>query len=147
MGFITYDVSISPSTPKVDIGIQANASGLTVTMEGIGDLSIKAEPSPGTIVAGAISGAILGFFAGAAGTLLGGGAGVATVYAAGEFIASQMESQIKDGVKGLSCTVPFGEPLGYSLDVAGVKVGITLETLNLSTFGGMLLATGETKVS
>ena len=79
MGLITYDVSIDPAAPQVNITIGATASSITVTINSIGDFSVSAKPSPGTIVAGAIAGAIVGSFLGPAGALLGGGGGVGVV--------------------------------------------------------------------
>jgi hypothetical protein len=146
MGFINYDISINPGTPVVDLSISATPSSLTVKIDQLGDCTVKANPSTGTIVGGAIAGGILGLFAGPAGALLGGGAGVGTVYAVGELIQKGIQDGIHDGIKGKEQKIDFGETLGYSMDVAGVKVSLTLQSLNLSTFNGMLLATGDVKV-
>lgn len=146
MGFISYDISINPGKPVVDLSISATPNDLTVKVDQLGDCKIKATPSTGTIVGGAIAGSILGLFAGPAGALLGGGAGVGTVYAVGELIQSGIQDGLHNGIKGKEKKIEFGSPLGYSLDVAGVKVNLTVQTLNLSTYNGMLLATGDVKV-
>ncbi len=146
MGLITYDVSINPAAPQVNITIGATASSITVTLNSMGDFSVSANPSAGTIVAGAIAGAIVGTFLGPAGTLLGGGGGVGAVYAVGALVASKMHDAIKDGIAGKQKTIDFGKPIGYSFDVQGVTVNVQAATLSLSTYNGMLMATGSVNV-
>lgn len=139
MALISYDVSIDPSNPEVQLGISATPSSVTIEVEEIGDCSISVKPSTGTIVAGALAGAIAGAF--------GSAVGVATVYAAGALIKTAIEDAIKNGVKGQSQKQDFGHPLGYSVQVEGVDVKVEAETLSLSTYNGMLLLTGTVKVS
>ncbi len=147
MALIHYDVTISPDNPEVQFSISATTTSFTVQVEHMGDFSIKVDPSAGTIVAGVVAGAIVGAFGGPAGILLGGGAGVGAVYAVGALIKSGLESGLKDGINGQKETIDFGQALGYSINVAGVQVDLTLAALNLSTYDGMLMATGQVQVS
>jgi hypothetical protein len=151
MALISYDVSIDPSNPEVQLGISAVPSSITVEVENIGDYSLSVQPSTGTIVGGVVAGAILGGFLGlGVGALLGGSAGVGTVYAVGELIKSALQSGIGSGLKGQNISTDFytpPHPLGYSIQVEGVDVKVEAATVKLDTYNSMLMITGTVKVS
>ena len=151
MSLISYDVSVDPSTPQVNLSISATPDSFSVTFDGLGSYSIDVKPSTGTIIGGVVSGAILGTLtAGPLGTLLGGGGGAAAVYAVGALLKSGIESGVSDAVssfKGKKETVSQDAPLGYTLNVEGVDVKVEAESVSLDTYDGMLLVTGSVKVS
>lgn len=148
MSLINYDVSISPA--QVVLGVAAAPDHLTVSLDQQ-DIGIDVKPSTGTIVGGAVAGTIVGFFAGfGVGALFGGGAGVGTVYAVAKLIQDGLGSAVSGALQGhFPYEQDFGQPLGYSIDLSelGITVGVTLATIQLSTFNGMLEAAGTVQVS
>lgn len=153
MAIIKYDVDVSPSKPVADFGLSASPKDITLTFSGLESYSLDVKPSAGTIVAGVVAGALVGSFAlFGLGTVLGGAAGAGLVFAIAATIKSELKSKINDMVneyKGDSQSVELnnGKPLGYGFEVQGVQVDVAAETLSLSTYDGMLMATGTVKVS
>lgn len=147
MGLINYDVTVTPAQPQVFLTISAAPASLTVKVDHLGDFSLQVSPATGTIVGGVVAGAIVGLFTGGpAGALLGGAGGAAALEGVGALLATTMRDGIKDGVKDQGKTVDFGHPIGYSLPVGDVTVTVSLKTLSLSTYDGMLMATGDLQV-
>lgn len=148
MSLINYDVKITDASLEVGVGLTPQS--LTVNLDK-SDISFDVQPATGTIVEGAVAGAIVGAFVGAGvGALFGGGAGVGTVYAVAAVIKSGLEAAVGDAVGGLfPYTYSLGKPLGYSIDLGdlGVTVGVTLSSVSLGTYDGMLLASGTVQVS
>lgn len=148
MSIIHYDVKISPA--DVELGVTMTPEQVTVNLLRQ-DVGIDVAPSPGTIVGGVVAGAIVGgFLEAGVGALFGAGAGVGTVYAVAKLIQESLATIISDAVNGVfPHTVCFGQPLGYRIDPGdvGVAVGVTLSSVELGTFDGMLLASGTVQVS
>jgi predicted RecA/RadA family phage recombinase len=150
MGFINFDVVVI-SPPEVDFSVSATPTALTIGVDEIKNLSLNVLPGPGVIVAGAIAGAILAVFSGPAGSAL----TVTVVFAVATLLKQRLEDGIKNYLKGKTKTIEFSksaEPIGYTIslkEIADVDVDIrvTAETLQLSTYNGMLMATGTVKVS
>jgi|GEM_PF-4781343 len=148
MSLISYDVKITDASLELGVGVTPDS--LTVTLDK-DDISFDVQPSTGTIVGGAVAGFIVGgFLSAGVGALFGGGAGVGTVYAVAALIKSGLESAVGDAVGGLfPYTYSLGKPLGYSIELGdlGVTVGVTLASVDLGTYDGMLLASGTVQVS
>ena len=148
MSIISYDVKISPA--DVQLGVSVTPDALTVSLVQQ-DIGIDVQPSAGTIVAGAVAGAIVaGFVTAGVGALFGAGAGVGTVYAGAKLIQGALQAGVSDVVAAaFPYTASFGQPLGYSIHVGdlGLTVGVTLASIELGTFDGMLLASGTVQVS
>ncbi|HEY3364149.1 MAG TPA: hypothetical protein VGK74_03720 [Symbiobacteriaceae bacterium] len=147
MGLINYDVTVTPDKPQVFLNVSATPTSLTVKVDHLGDFSLKVAPTAGTIAGGVVSGVIVGFFTGGpAGALLGGAGGAAALEGAGALLSTKMHDGVQEGVKGQGKTIDFGQPIGYSLPVGEVTVNVSLKTLALSTYNGMLMATGDVQV-
>jgi len=148
LSLINFDVKISPA--ELDLGVAMSPEALTVSLRRA-NLGFDVQPSTGTIVGGALSGALIGAFTGAGlGALVGGGAGVGMVYAVAKLIQEGLSSAVNDKIGGeFPKPVPFGQTLGYSVELGdlGVTVSATLASVELSSFDGMLLASGTVRVS
>ena len=148
MALISYEISMDPPNPELQIGISLEANqttsvpeNLIIKVEKLGDLSLSVKPSTGTIVGGAIAGTIMGGFVGT-------GLSVGAIYGAAELIKSEMESAIKSNLKDKEVLKQsLTGQLGYSFTVEGVELKVTAKTVNLSTYNGMLMADGTVDVS
>lgn len=148
MALISYEISMDPPNPEVQISINLESNqqtsvpeNLLIKVEKLGDLSLSVKPSTGTIVGGAIAGTVLGGFVGT-------GLSVGAIYGAAELIKSEMESAIKSNLTGKELArESLAGQLGYSFTVEGVVLKVTAKTANLSTYNGMLMVDGTVDVS
>jgi hypothetical protein len=140
VSLISFDVTLNPDPVAVSLVASMTPTQLTLTVQPL-DLTITAKPSTGTIVGGAIAGTILGGF-------VGGGLTVGVIEGVAAAIGKVLTDKVKDAVSSRATqTIGFGAPLGYTIDVQGVKIHVQAATLSLSTYSGMLMADGTVTVS
>ncbi|MEM9556467.1 MAG: hypothetical protein AAGC60_19575 [Acidobacteriota bacterium] len=153
MSIIKLDVSTSPDPPTAVLQLDASPKSLGISVASL-DLSFGVKPATGTIVGGAIAGAIVGLFAGPAGALLGGAGGVAAVEGIAALTQNALNdsvpSKVKDTVKTKG-TKSFSKPIGFTINIPHVDVEIEVEAESLSlgtdSHNEMLMAYGQVKVT
>lgn len=127
MSLIKYKVSTIPSDAfSIQFGISnISPTSLTVKVDSLADFQLLLEPD-GNVAEKIFSG---------------------IVWPVAQFLATFVPSEVKKAVEGQSLTKNFDQPIGYSFSVEGVEVKVEAETLQLSNYNGMLMATGTVKVS
>jgi hypothetical protein len=126
VSLVSYNVTINPSEPGVQISIDSiTATQLTVKIDSLGDFSMSLTPE-GNIVEKILS---------------------EIVIPVANLIAKEIPGKARDGIEGQTFTQDFDNPIGYSFSVEGVEVNVQAQTLNLSNYNGMLMATGTVSVS
>jgi hypothetical protein len=122
VSLINLDFTLDPQHPWLEFDISMTPGNMTVKRGGMQDFSVHVSG------AGSIGGELLSPLYGK------------IQDAIHDFITQQVQ-----GLPGEE-DIKFDHPLGYTLTVEGVEVKVDVSTFNLSTYAGMLMATGTLQV-
>ncbi|NEW06832.1 hypothetical protein GK047_12505 [Paenibacillus sp. SYP-B3998] len=136
MSFLSYNIQIAPN-PAFHLSLSAAPDSVTMKVDKYDNFSVNAQvtnvDSAESIFASVI-------------TL---GSLKIAVPIIGQIIESKIEKKLKEALDeqvGQTHTLQLGEPLGYTMEVQGVKVKLALNTVNLANYNGMLMATGDVRI-
>lgn len=127
MAIINYKASFTPAMPEFHFGISISSDNkLVIDIDRFVYSSFSVEPT-GTTTALSV--------------LLGGPTGPLIARAVGKLIQTAIEGRIKQEIEKVSESVDLPSDFGYEVE------GVTLEGIRLSTYNGMLMATGTVRTT
>lgn len=127
VGIFSYDVKIAPSSAT--LGVAMTASALTVSLVRT-DIGVDVQPASGAVLSGILT--------------------LGMTSAVGAIIKAQLADRLPGAVAGcFPVTHRFDAPLGFQIDLGdlGVTIAVTVSSLELGTYQGMLLASGAVQVA
>jgi hypothetical protein len=122
MSLINLDFTLDPQHPWLEFDISMTPQKLTVNRGAMQSFSVHVSG------AGSIGGELL-----------------TPLYGKIQDAIHDSIVQLIQGLPG-SSDITFDHPLGYTLTVEGVDVKVDVSTINLSTYQGMLMASGTLDV-
>ncbi len=118
----TLGLTVTPSHPKVTLAISGTPTQLTITLTHLDKMDLKIDAFDASGPIDALMGAI-----------------VALILPKAVNVNKEITKHVEP--------VHFANPIGFSANLEGVKVDVSLATFALDTYQGMLLATGTLDVT